>query len=210
MKQIDNYFFEDDFEYEEDTFFGVKLFCDGKSIYSSKQQMLAINAIGSVCTICGEFAEKYHTICSKCRDKKEQERYLALPVGEETEYLYSALKDEYFEKDDWDIIYDYLLECDNIENAKFSDLQIYPCNNDYANTIDIDDLFCDTHEDFDLESWKGYEELFSLIDEANIIIQNNPTGIIADQTKRIEISNKEWESLIKQAKIDGECNESNI
>lgn len=26
MKQIDNYFFEDDFEYKEDTFFGVKLF----------------------------------------------------------------------------------------------------------------------------------------------------------------------------------------
>ena len=41
MKQIDNYFFEDDFEYKEDTFFGVKLFCDGKikphfSIHSLK------------------------------------------------------------------------------------------------------------------------------------------------------------------------------
>lgn len=210
MKQVDVYFFSNDFEYKEETFFGVKLFCDGKHIYLDKEVMLYANAIGKECSICKEFAEKTYTLCDKCREKRNEERYLALPVGEETEYLYSALKDEHFEKDDWDIIYDYLLECDNIENVKFSDLQIYPCNNDYAYKIDIDDLFCDTHEDFDLESWKGYKELSSIIDEANIIIKNNPTGIIADQTKRIEISNKEWESLIKQAKIDREHNESNI
>lgn len=202
MKQIDSYFFEDDFEYEEDTFFGVKLFCDGKSIYSSLSQLFYANAVGRKCELCGGFAKKYHSICEMCEDKKDIKRFLSLPVGEETEYLYSETKDEYFEKDNWDIIYDYLLEAEDLSKVKFSDLRIHPCNNDYANTIDIDDLFCDTHEDFDLESWKEYEKLSYLINEANIIIKNNPAGIIADQTKRIEISNEEWESLIKQAKID--------
>lgn len=57
MKQIDNYFFEDDFEYKEDTFFGAKLFCDGKSIYSNLSQLFYANAIGRKCEICGGFAK---------------------------------------------------------------------------------------------------------------------------------------------------------
>lgn len=202
MKQIDNYFFEDDFEYEEDTFFGVKLFCDGKSIYSSLSQLFYANAVGRKCELCGGFAKKYHSICKTCEDKKDIERFLSLPVGEETEYLYSETKDEYFEKDSWDIIYDYLLEAEDLSKVKFSDLRVHPCVPSFANTIDIDSLFEDTYEDFDIETWSGYKELQSAINKANDVININPTGVICDYTKRIEITNIEWESLIKQAKID--------
>lgn len=210
MKQIDNYFFEDDFEYEEDTFFGVKLFCDGKSIYSSLSQLFYANAVGRKCELCGGFAKKYHSICKMCEDKKDIKRFLSLPVGEETEYLYSETKDEYFEKDNWDIIYDYLLEAEDLSKVKFSDLRIHPCVPSFTNTIDIDSLFEDTYEDFDIETWSRYKELQSAVDKVNEIISSTPTGVICDYTKRIEITNIEWESLIKQAKIDREYNESNI
>ena len=211
MKQIDNYFFEDDFEYREDTFFGVKLFCDGKSIYSNLFQLFYANAIGRKCEICGGFAKKYCLLCEECQNKKDVEKFLSLPVGEETEYLYSETKDKYFEKDDWDIIYDYLLEVDDITKVKFSDLRIHPCVPAFADKIDIGSLFEDTYEDFDVEAWSGYEELQKAVDKANEVIGSNPTGVIYDYTKRIEITDEEWGSLISQANIDREIyNESNI
>ena len=155
--------------------------------------------------------KKYCLLCEECEDKKDVERFLSLPVGEETEYLYSETKDKYFEKDDWDIIYDYLLEIDDITKAKFSDLRVHPCVPTFANTIDIDSLFEDTYEDFDVEDWSGYEELQKAVDKANEVIGSNPTGVICDYTKRIEITDEEWGSLISQANIDREIyNESNI
>lgn len=198
MKKIDEWFFNDEFEFVEDTFHGVKLFVDGKHIYQDKRSMLYANAIGFTCSACGEFTKKDYIYCKVCQQKVDKERYLKCDVVEPTKHLYSDYLDLFFDNDDWSPLYDELCEKDSNEVAKltFEDLQIYTCEDIFAQTIDIENLFDDGPEDFDISSFSEYNKLDDLINQANNLIIKNPIGY-CKSNKRIEISEEAWNEMKK-------------
>ena len=201
MKQIDNYFFEDDFTFTEDTFHGVHLFVDGKHIYQDKSSMLYANAIGRACESCGAFVDvRHYTVCDCCREKKANEEYLKCEIVPQTKYLYSDLLDKFFEKDEWDYIYNYLedqMTYDEIMNTKFEDFCIHPCYDYFARQIDIVDYFEDAPEEFDLESYTPILEIKNHIDEVNKLLYKHPVGYQPDMKKRVTISDEAWREIKK-------------
>lgn len=201
MKQMDNYFFNDDFEIKTETFFGVPIFCDGKHIRLDKQAILYDNAIGRACEKCGAFIkEKYYTTCDICIENSEKEKYSKLEIAQQTQYLYSDLLEEYFEKDSWDCIYNYLEELesyDEIMSLRFEDLRIHPCEEYFASTIQIENYFEEAPEDFDINSYAPIEEIHMHIDKVNELIKKYSIGYTPIMNKRIFISDEEWIELKK-------------
>ena len=211
MKQIDNFFFNDDFEIKTETFYGVPIFCDGKHIRLDKQAILYDNAIGRVCEKCGGFIkEKYYTSCSTCIELSEKEKYNKLEITQQTQYLYSDLLEKWFEKDSWDCIYDYLSELDSydaIMSIKFEDLRIHPCEDYFASEICIENYFDEAPEDFDINSYEPIEEINMYVDKVNQLIKKYPIGYMPIMNKRISLSDEEWADFKKSVIEDLEENE---
>jgi len=197
MKQIDEWILDDNFNFEENVFFGVKIYSDGKHIFQDMNTMLYINAIGHVCEKCGKPTEdKGFRFCENCVADKKKEEYKNLEIVEESNMLYSDTLDEYFEKDSWDCIYEYLDENDDPTIIDFNFFRIHPCKQYFASTIDIDDYFEEAPEDFDIDSFAPIEEIQELVNKVNSLILSNSIGYTPDMTKRISMSDENWESII--------------
>lgn len=110
------------------------------------------------CDSCGEVKER-STWCRPCHDKKEREKYKAMPAkdwdGEAM--LYSNTHDKWFS--DFDDILDYMANCDDADTLTFDDLEMVigdPC---YCDTVDPMDVYeSDLPDGYDLPD--GIEEAF--------------------------------------------------
>jgi hypothetical protein len=196
MKKIDNYFVEDDFEYKEEDFHGVHLFVGNGHIYQSKEQMLYEIQIGKECPKCKSFISKYSS-CEKCHTQNVFDKFKTCKVVEPTEWLYSNLFDIFFKKDSWDFLYDNFMDytTEEINKLTFEDLQIHPCESIYGRTIEIEDIFEDSPEEFDIDCFKKINELQKLIDEANEIILSNSVGVYPIMDQKITMPESEWENI---------------
>ena len=197
MKQIDIFFFEDDFDFKESEIFGTKMYTDSK-IISTKMSILYKNAIGRVCEKCGGFSEGIlYTCCESCREKKKAEQFRILP-SKESENIYCEKFDVFIEDGDWITLLDEIdvSTYDEIINLKLEDMRFYACQNSYAQTIDIANCFEDVSiEDFSATDFSEYAKLNSLIEEANLLIRNNPVGYEPDYRFKAVVSKEEWSEI---------------
>lgn len=83
---------------------------------------------------CGEIIEQ-RSYCRKCSDRKEVERWQAMPEAEwnGSDYLYSQTADQYF-RDEQEIA-DYCADCD--EPCTPDDLRLVICTPNYLREVDL-------------------------------------------------------------------------
>ena len=83
---------------------------------------------------CGEIIEQ-RSYCRKCSDRKEVERWQAMPEVEwnGSDYLYSQTDDQYF-RDEQEIA-DYCADCD--EPCTPDDLRLVICTPNYLREVDL-------------------------------------------------------------------------
>lgn len=107
------------------------------------------------CEECGAIVEKAWLSCPSCRDKRDYERWLAMP---RVEYdgkamLYSQANDKYYSDEDEAV-------CDLEKGENLNDLQLVICEPNYARQLDADDF--DLPEDGDLS-----QTIIAAMDEYN-------------------------------------------
>ena len=125
------------------------------------------------CSKCGNPCEKHWLICDKCRDKKDIEKYHAMPKAEwnGTDGLYSNSHDEWF----WnhDELDDYCADND----CAYEDLMLVIGEPTYAREIDpfeyySDDLPDEGEMDTDLQD--AFIELNKFLRESKTILSWRP------------------------------------
>lgn len=114
------------------------------------------------CDTCGALTEKGWLICDACRDKKEVERFLAMPRAPWDGFvmLYSHAQDRYFNEPG---------DIDLEEGQELDDLRIVLCKPNYPRQIDPDYFSDDLPEDGDYDDLPA--ELFKAIDAFNEVMR---------------------------------------
>lgn len=132
----------------------------------------------NTCKNCGEPCEKHWLICDKCRDKKEIEKYHAMPTKEwnGTDGLYSNSHDRWFWS--WDELLDYCHD----EDCTYDDLMLVIGEPTYATEIDPSEHYSDDlPEDGELpdDLRKPFDDLNEFIRNNNIILSWVPSRFAA-------------------------------
>lgn len=113
--------------------------------YADEQTARYCGCTHRKCTECGEYTRKHYTLCDKCREIKQVERYNAMPRAEwdGKAMLYSDARDEYYA--DMDGAEDVIEEGETIES-----LRLIICEQNYVRPLDSDYCSDDLADDMDL------------------------------------------------------------
>lgn len=111
-----------------------------KRYYGSDEQTARYDGCThTICEECGGDCKKLYTICSKCRSKRDKNKYLEMPFKEwdGDTVLYSNTLEIFIHYPEELIDY-----CDS-EEIKPEDQELIICEPEYLHTIDMDDYYCD-------------------------------------------------------------------
>ena len=119
------------------------------------------------CERCNELTDKSRTVCTKCWNEMQVEKYHKMPtkMWDGKAMLYSQSADRYFND---------LEEAENWlgdEQEILDDLRLIVCEPRYATQIDVENFYCDDMPE-DTTIYDTHPELVKAFDELNKVIKN--------------------------------------
>lgn len=137
---------------------------DGKYCGDDERLARLVGATHRACADCGVSTLKTYMICPACRDKRAEQRYLALPQAEwdGEAMLYSEAHEEYFT--DMECATEHA-ECHDVSLA---DLRLVICEPNRVRPLDME--YCS--DDLPMDADDGPEEVKAAIDAFNEAVKD--------------------------------------